>query len=134
MPFQFVYLCDLLCDLEAPYIRDVPMLPKPLREYKSNTVRLWLQKHRDRLNDLSTNDLAVISMFQPEKWVDRDFGIDIESMERMLARVFGLSRSQVIELRRHKTEPHNGDLGAFVERVAVSMERVSGISYFSLIV
>lgn len=73
-------------------------------------------------------------MLQPEKWVDRDFGMDIQSAERMLARVLGLNRSQVIELRRPRTEPYNGDLGAFVERVVVSMEKVSGISYFIWVV
>ncbi|KAF4626573.1 hypothetical protein G7Y89_g11585 [Cudoniella acicularis] len=124
MPFRFVYLCDLLHNLEKPYLRDAPLLPRHLREYQQRTVTLWLQKHRESLNEFSTKADVVMSMLRPGEWADRDFGMDVEDVERLIARILAVTREQYRELQRYKTEPYNGDLGAFVERVMVGMDRV----------
>lgn len=125
MPFRFVYLCDLLDKLERPLLRDAPLLPHHLQEYTQKEVISWFRRHRDRLNEFSTNGNAVIMMLQPERWSDRDFGWNVGILEHLIARSLGLSKARHAHLQEWKSEPHKGDLGACVERVMDDMEQVS---------
>jgi len=125
MPFPFVYLCDLLNDLELPHVSRYPMLPKDLANYTKDKVIRWLRLHRDRLNAFSTNSEAVMSMLQPEKQTDRVFGLDAFNLEPVIARALSLPRQHYLDLQQWKTEPVRGDLGACVKRVMEEMNIVS---------
>jgi hypothetical protein len=129
MPFPFVYLCDLLNDLELPHVSRYPMLPKDLANYTKDKVIRWLRLHRDRLNAFSTDSEAVISMLQPEKQTDRVFGLDAFNLEPVVARALCLPRQHYLDLQQWKTEPAKGDLGACVKRVMENMDIVSCHSF-----
>ncbi|RDL40923.1 uncharacterized protein BP5553_00902 [Venustampulla echinocandica] len=125
MPFRFVYLCDLLDKLERPFLRDAPLLPHHLEEYTQKEVISWFRRHRDRLNEFSTNGNAVIMMLQPKRWSDRDFGWNVDILEHLIARNLSLSKAKHAELKKWESEPHRGDLAACVERVMDGMERTA---------
>jgi hypothetical protein len=125
MPFLFVYLCDLLNDLERPYLRATPLLPRDLEKYTKDKVIYWLGRHRDALNAFSTDSRAVMSMLQPETQTDRVYGLDPESLELVIARVLGLSRRHYQDLQRWQTEPLRGDLAACVNGVMENAKIVS---------
>jgi hypothetical protein len=125
MPFPFVYLCDLLNDLERPYLRNTPLLPKDLTKYTKDKVIYWLRLHRDRLNAFSTDSQAVMSMLQPENQTDRVYGLDSGSLELVIARALCLPRQHYQELQKWKTEPLGGDLAACVNRVMENTKTVS---------
>jgi hypothetical protein len=129
MPFPFVYLCDLLDDLERPHVSRYPMLPKDLANYTKDKVIRWLRLHRDRLNAFSTDSKTVMSMLQPENQTDRAYGLDPGSLELVIARALQLPRQHYLDLEKWKTEPVRGDLGACVKRV---MENMDTVSYESL--
>jgi hypothetical protein len=128
MPFPFVYLCDLLNDLERPHVSRYPMLPKDLADYTKDKVIRWLRLHRDRLNAFSTDSEAVMSMLQPEKQVDRVYSLDSHSLERVIARALALPRQHYLDLQQWKIESARGDLGACVKRVIENLDNVSGDS------
>ena len=125
MPFPFVYLCDLLDDLERPHVSRYPMLPKDLANYTKDKVIRWLRLHRDRLNAFSTDSEAVMSMLQPEKQIDRVYGLDPGSLELVIARALSLPRQHYLALQQWRTDPVRGDLGACVKRAMENMESVS---------
>ena len=125
MPFPFVYLCDLLNDLERPHISRYPLLPKDLENYTKDKVIRWLRLHRDRLNAFSTDSEAVMSMLQPENQTDREYGLDSGSLELVVARALGLPRQHYLDLQQWRSEPVKGDLGACVKRVVENMDNVS---------
>jgi hypothetical protein len=125
MPFPFIYLCDLLNDLERPHVSRYPMLPKDLANYTKDKVIRWLRLHRDRLNAFSTDSTAVMAMLQPENQTDRVYGLDSRSLELVIARALQLPRPHYLDLQRWKTEPAQGDLGACVKRVMENMDTVS---------
>jgi hypothetical protein len=129
MPFPFVYLCDLLDDLERPHVSRYPMLPKDLADYTKDKVIRWLRLHRDRLNAFSTDGEAVIAMLQPENQADRVYGVDPASLELVIARALRLPRQHYLDLQQWKTEPGRGDLGACVKRVMENIETVSCCHY-----
>lgn len=125
MPFPFVYLCDLLNDLERPHVSRYPMLPKDLANYTKDKVIRWLRLHRDRLNAFSTDSEAVMSMLQPENQIDRVYGLDTGSLELVIARALSLPRQHYLALQQWRTDPVRGDLGACVKRAMENMENVS---------
>jgi hypothetical protein len=129
MPFPFVYVCDLLEKLERPFLRQVPLLPRDLRQYTLDLIMDFFKTFRDRLNLENTDDQAVLSMLQPENETDRVYGLDAESLELVLARVLNLSRHQYVELRIWKENPEYGDLSVCLHRVMGNMKNVSRICF-----
>src|SRR6187402_1536495 len=108
MPFPFIYVCDLLDDLERPHLREVPLLQKDLDHYTKKTVIDWFKRHKQRLNESRTDSLAVMSMLMPEKRTDRAYGLSPLDMEHALARIFMLPRDKYAELKRWQTNPIQG--------------------------
>jgi hypothetical protein len=125
MPFPFVYLYDLLNDLERPHVSRYPMLPKDLANYTKDKVIRWLRLHRDGLNAFNTDNEAVMSMLQPEKQTDRVFGLDSWNLKPVIARTLSLPRQHYLDLQQWKGEPAKGDRGACVKRITENMDVVS---------
>jgi DNA ligase-4 len=96
-------------------------------EKKTNdrTVQ-WFQRHRNHLNEFSVDARAVVMFFTPAKQTDRDYGLDAERLEQLIARVLGLSRNLHTELQMWRSGPAHGDLGACVKRV---MEKMTSVWY-----
>lgn len=97
-----------------------------MKEYTQKEIVNWLQRYRKSLDEFATDDAAVMMMLRPEEWKDRDFGLDTDGLEHLLARALALTRAQCAELQKWRTESYNGDLGVCVERVMGTLERVSG--------
>jgi hypothetical protein len=126
MPFLFVYVCDLLDKLERPRLRDVPLLPAHLDSYTKKTAIEWFQHHKNNLNAFGTNTGAVISMLRPENTADREYGIDAETLELLIARTLKLSRQAYAKLQRWQRQPQLCDLGLCVSEVIGTVKGVSG--------
>lgn len=125
MPFKFAWLCDLLQKLESPYLRDTLVLPGPVKEFTQKEIIRWFQSHKNKLNEFEVNSRAVATMLRPEAWTDRDFGLDADGLEYLLARVLSLTKLQLAELSKWRTQPWKGDLAVCVERVMGATKRVS---------
>jgi hypothetical protein len=124
MPFPFVYLCDLLDDLERPHLRQVPLLAHHSRSHAKDTIVRWLKTHRYKLDDFNTDGRAVISMLRPEIQTERQYQLDSGRLELVIARTLQLSKEQYADLRKWQTEPLRGDLGTCVSRVLCSPQVV----------
>jgi len=129
MPLLFVYLCDLLDDLEKPHRRRVPLLPKDFDPYMREKTIKWFKAHRNNLNAFNTDGPAVMSMLQPEKQTERVYGLDPEILEMVIARILHLSTSEDLEIQKWKHEPIKGDLGDCVGRVMENKKAVSCFDY-----
>jgi hypothetical protein len=125
MPFLFVYVCDLLEQLGSIFYRDCPLLTGLEKETNRRTVN-WLKQHRHRLNEFSVDSAAVMMFFTPEKYTDRDYGLDAERLGRLIARLLNLSRDLYADLQLWRERPGHGDLGACVQRVMDKSTSVSG--------
>lgn len=125
MPFPFVYLCDLLDDLERPHLRQVPLLAKDLAALTKETILRWLKTHQSMLDAFNTDGPAVIAMMHPQKQTDRYYGLDSERLELVVARALAVSREQYIGLQRWQTQPFKYDLGACVALVMEDTALVS---------
>jgi hypothetical protein len=125
MPFKFVWLCDLLQKLESPYLRGTLVLPGPVKEFTQKEIIRWFQSHRKKLNEFEVGSRAVAMMLRPEAWTDRDFGLDADGLEHLLARVLSVTKLQLAELSKWRTETWNCDLAVCVERVMGAAKRVS---------
>lgn len=126
MPFLFVYVCDLLDELERPHLQDVPLLPPVLKARTMELVMRWLKRHKKDLGDFNTCSHAAISMLRPDFRTDHDYDLDAESLELVIARVLRLSREDYVKLHRWQTHPHLCDLGSCVETVRGGLSGVSG--------
>jgi hypothetical protein len=126
MGFLFAYVCDLLEQLERPYLRDAPYRDEHLREYTHKATLTWFQKHRNRLDFHDTTAEVVTTMLRPGLWADRDYGWDAYSLEPLGARMLALKRQQYAQLQRWKHEPHTGDMATQVKRILDDMDWVSG--------
>jgi hypothetical protein len=111
--------------VEKPHLRDAPYLPNHLKNIAQNETLRWFQRHRDKLNEFATCNGMVTSMLRPESWNDRDYGWDPDTLEPLIARLLGFTRTQRNELRKWKSHPHLGDLGTHACRVLESMNQVS---------
>lgn len=120
MPFPYVYICDLLEELGHLVYRDRPMLVGLEKETNNRAVN-WLTQHRRSLNEFSVDSAAVMMMFTPENWTDRDYGLDEGRLEQLIARVLNLPRDLHIELRMWRDGPAHEDLAVCVQRVMDKM-------------
>jgi DNA ligase-4 len=125
MPFPFSYLCDLLDELEQPFLREAGCLPAPLREYLRTHTSKWFILHRTRLDAVSTNTRAVLSMLRPHQQTDRAYGIAPEDLELVVARALQLSRLQYSDLQKWRTDLLKRDLAFFVQQVMEDSKEVS---------
>ncbi|KAG0646470.1 hypothetical protein D0Z07_7513 [Hyphodiscus hymeniophilus] len=116
MPFLYVYICDLLEQLGELHSPDCPTLIGLDKKTNDRTVK-WFQRHQHRLNEFSVDASAVIRFFTPQKQTDRDYGLDGERLEQLIARVLGLPRHLHAELQLWRQGAVYGDLGACVKRV-----------------
>jgi DNA ligase-4 len=128
MPFLYVYVCDLLEDLGHLVYRPCPMLVGLEKETNKRTVN-WLQRHKNKLNEFSVDAQAVLMFFTPHKQTDREYGLDAERLEQLIARVLNLSSDQRAELQLWRKGPVHGDLAACVQQV---MEKMTGVRIQSL--
>ncbi len=125
MPFPFVYVCDLLQELERLFTRDVPLLPGHHREELREKTSRWFRRHYRRLDEQGTDFRAVLSMFQPQNMTDRVYGVDASRLESIIARALNLTQAQYFSLQKWRSEPINGDLAV---RVCQVMENMQGVS------
>lgn len=130
MPFRFVYVCDLLQELENPFVRDVPRLPGHLREHLRSRISKWFTQHRGQLDEFRTDAGAVLSMLRPQAVKNRVYGIDPGRLELIIARALSLTKAQYAELQKWRTEPAHGDLAV---RVRTVMEKLDGVGKQSLV-
>jgi len=120
MPFLYVYVCDLLEHLGELYSHDCPTIIGLEKKTNDRTVK-WLHRHRCRLNEFSVDARAVMMFFTPEKQTDRDYGLDVDRLEQLIARVLSLPRDLRTELHLWRKGASYGDLGACVKRVVDKM-------------
>ena len=123
MPFLYVYVCDLLENLSELYSHDCPTLIG-LEKKTNDRVVKWFQRHKNRLNEFSVDSRTVMMFFMPQKQTDRIYGLDVERLEQLIARVLGLSRELCADLQQWRQGPAHGDLGACVKRV---MDKMTGV-------
>jgi hypothetical protein len=128
MPFLYVYVCDVLEKLGELVYRDCPTLVG-LKEKRNMIAIKWFGQHRSRLNEFSVDSQAVIRMLYPEQRTDRNYGLDAERLEQLIARVLNLPRNLHHELQMWRNGPAHGDLGACVERV---MDKMTWVSKFTV--
>jgi hypothetical protein len=133
MPFSFIYVCDLLDKLADFVERDVPLLPKTVENRINERCVDWFAQHCNSLNASSTDEQAVLMFLNPEKWTDRDYGLDSSRLGQLIARALHLPRKLVADLQRWQSEPARGDIAVCLERVMQSkhMASVSSTSEFS---
>jgi len=125
MPFPFVYVCDLLQELERLFTRDVPLLPSHHREELREETSRWFRRHYRRLDQQGTDSGAVLSMFRPQNVTDRVYGVDASRLESVIARALSLTQAQYFLLQKWRSKPINGDLAV---RVCEVMENMEGVS------
>lgn len=123
MPFLYVYVCDLLEQLAGLVYRDCPLLVG-LKEKTNQFAIDWFRQHKGSLNEGGVDDQAVLASFMPEKRTDRDYGLDAERLEQLIARVLNLPRDLHCDLRLWRNGLAYGDLAACVERVMDKMSWV----------
>lgn len=117
MPFQFVYICDLLEDLERIVTRDPPLLSKEVEKQQSSTILNWFKSHRRRLDAFNTDSDAVLSTLLPQRTTDRCYGLSIKELKRILARILSLSQKQLAQLKNWQCQSSGGDLALFVYQI-----------------
>jgi DNA ligase-4 len=115
MPLLFVYVCDLLEQLEQIKVRYPPYLPKDQERRTSEKIEDWFRRHRQRI-DGDTNGVALLSALLPETRTDRVYELKEKSLEKIIGRAQALPNSRRADLARWR-QPGAGDLGDCVERV-----------------
>ena len=121
MGFQFLYLCDLLSDIEAFKLHGPPLLAKAAQTKVEQTIIQWFHRHRAIIDSSDNDAVALLSTLLPARRVDRVYGLQPLSLTRVLGRCFNLGISRRLDLERWKV-PGCGDLAACVERVLASAE------------
>ena len=131
--FPFLYVCDLLEDLERLWNpeKGPPLLHTDKVARTSARFIGWLKSHCNELNACNAEDDPVSRMLRPESSTDRINGMNAEKLEHVIARVLMLPRVQVVELQKWRHSSLDGDLAACVERVVGIMNFVSFIRLIS---
>ncbi|RFU33446.1 hypothetical protein B7463_g2865, partial [Scytalidium lignicola] len=117
MPFQFVYVCDLLEDLERIVTRDPPLLPKEAEKQQSSIILTWFKNHRQRLDAFDTESEAVLSTLFPRRTTGRCYGFPTKALGHAIARILNLTQKQLAELKKRTSPPHDDDLALFVYQI-----------------
>lgn len=117
----FRHVCDLLEQLSAITTRFPPYLPKDAERRSANAIAEWFRAHRTRINAEPTVE-PLLSTLLPECRTDRVYSLKEQSLEKIVARILGLSSGRCSDLARYK-EPGAGDLADCVERVQKQVEQ-----------
>jgi len=114
----FVFVCDLLNELDDLVNREDYLLPRYLRERRNNAVLRWFGCHYRALESCKETSEDVLAMLQPverrEGWV---YGFSAEDLERIIARAFHLPIEYFPQLQRWRLGLPRIDLGACVEEI-----------------
>ncbi len=117
MPFCFVYICDLLDQLERLETLDPPIILPQLLDHKRNErIISWFKHHRKRIDAFDTDGDALLATLLPDRRTDRVYGLDNRRLEQVVARVLNLSIDRYAELRKWQ-EMDGPDLPRCVEQV-----------------
>ncbi|KAH8805923.1 DNA ligase N terminus-domain-containing protein [Xylogone sp. PMI_703] len=117
MPFKFVYVCDLLEDLEHIATRDPPLIPKEAERQQSSVILNWFKSHRRKLDAFDTDSEAVLSALLPQRTAGRCYGLPAKILARAVARILNLSQKQLAELKKWMGPAYDGDLALFVHQI-----------------
>jgi DNA ligase-4 len=131
--FLFVHVCDLLEQLFQIVKHDPPLLPRDATRRIDETVARWFNGHRGRIHSTDTDGIALLSALLPERRTDKVYSLQTASLEKVLKRILGLSRSRIDDLERWR-EPGCGDLADCVERVMKQAVRNLRAWYFCLLI
>ena len=116
MPFHFSLLCQLLSRLENIARHEPCFTSKAVASKSEAEISAWFSQHRLRVDDISTDGVALLSALLPEKRTDRVYLLQPPSLTRILGRCFSLGSSRLLLLKQWE-RPGGGDLGLCVERV-----------------
>ncbi|KAK3679866.1 hypothetical protein LTR78_000242 [Recurvomyces mirabilis] len=117
MPFPLPAFALLFSRLEEIETRQPPLLPREKAEALNIETQKWFKSHHRAINELDVpGSVALLSALLPERRTDRVYGIQAQSLCRILCRSLGLTSSRSKELQVYK-QPGYGDLGACLERV-----------------
>ncbi|KAK4565748.1 hypothetical protein LTR86_003597 [Recurvomyces mirabilis] len=117
MPFPLSAHTLLLSRLEKIETRQPPSLPQEKAEALRLETQKWFKSHQKAINELDVpGSVALLSALLPERRTDRVYGIQTQSLCRILCRSLGLTSSRSKDLQVCK-QPGHGDLGACLERV-----------------
>ncbi|KAK4622152.1 DNA ligase 4 [Fulvia fulva] len=117
MPFPFIETCTLLNNLERLETCDAPLLGPAKYSKSKELIESWFKSHRRKIIELSEDgQTALLSTLLPEWRTDRVYGIQTQSLYRMLSRTLGLGTARLKDLEAYK-QPGFGDLPACLERV-----------------
>ncbi|EME43288.1 hypothetical protein DOTSEDRAFT_100177, partial [Dothistroma septosporum NZE10] len=117
MPFPFIEICTLLNNLEKVETHDPPLIPQVRYTKARGLIETWFKSHRRKIIELSEDgQTALLSALLPEWRTDRVYGVQTQSLYRMLSRTLGLGTARLRDLQAYK-QPGFGDLPACLERV-----------------
>jgi len=114
----FIFVCDLLNELDDLVNREDYLLPRHLKERRNKAVLQWFGSHCRALEDCDKTTENVLAMLQPcERRKDCIYGFDTESLERTIARALHLPIAYLPELQKWRLGLPRMDLGACVENI-----------------
>lgn len=117
MPLAFSTLTSLLQRLENIETHDPPLLPASEVERLNYETQAWFRSQQRAIISFSVQEgVALLSSLLPERRTDRVYGIQAQSLCRILCRTLGLSASRARELQAYRG-PGRGDLGTCLARV-----------------
>ncbi|SMR59786.1 unnamed protein product [Zymoseptoria tritici ST99CH_3D1] len=117
MSFPFSEICTLLQRLEDVELHYPAFLPPQKVVRNRELVESWFKSHRRHINELHVHgSTALLSAILPERRTDRVYGIQEQSLCRILGRALGLGASRRPDLEAYKRFG-SGDLAECLERV-----------------
>lgn len=116
MSITFNDICDLLEALEKISTEKVRLDAKKARAKSEKTISEWFARHRQALDDHSTNGGAILSIILPHWRKDRVYNLQSAALSKKLAKVLSLNHGRVALLNSWM-DRGQGDLGACIERV-----------------
>ncbi|KAK8229275.1 hypothetical protein HDK90DRAFT_493541 [Phyllosticta capitalensis] len=115
MPLKFTAVCELFQTLEDIITRDPPYLPAMKDKKLRQTAQQWFRTHRKTI-DNDGNHLAVLSTLFPERRIDRVYGMQSKTLEKLVARCLIFGEEKHRQLSRWR-ERDGGDLGECVAQI-----------------
>jgi len=112
MPFLFSYVCDLLQRLDENQRR------RSGQRRSEDLIRDWFERHRRQIERCESTAIALLSTLLPETRTDRVYGLQVKTLNSIIARALGVDNtSRKLELERWLTPGHGVDLGDCVESI-----------------
>lgn len=110
MPFPYMYICDLLQQLDDE-VRKSPVKQTP----PDTIIKSWFQQHRSLINAPDNDPCIILSTLLPERRTDRVYNIQAPKLQSIFGKALLLGASRVLELRRW-ADPGSGiDLADCIE-------------------